>query len=203
DLLVLADLARLWKTDLNDFIAVAALDPGVPDVSSRFGIAAYQTLGLDPKTKYFNAGVILLDLARWRAEEVARRALDYLRSYRQQVFFWDQEALNAVLAGRWGTLEPRWNWMPRFDRLTNRDEIRRDPWIVHFSGNMKPWKTFGASREHLLYYHSLDKTSWRGWRPAANWRGWASAAYESSRLRRLLYPLEQFHLRLVRRLTRR
>jgi lipopolysaccharide biosynthesis glycosyltransferase len=206
DMLVLGNLARLWEADLDDHLALAVQDILVPYVSSRFGIAAHRELGLRRQAKYFNAGVMLIDVARWRRDDVAARAFDYLRRYRERVFFWDQEALNAVLAGQWGALDPRWNWNPLIDRLSTRQrtlELRGDPWIIHFSGNLKPWTYLGSGRHQMLYYQWLDQTAWRGWRPKRTWRARLFAAYESSPLRARLYPVEQFHLRIVRSLTRR
>ena len=207
DVLVLGNLARLWEADLGGHVALAAQDILVPHVSSRFGIAAHRELGLKPEAKYFNAGVMLIDLARWRRHEVTARAFDYLRRYRERVVFLDQEALNAVLADQWEALDPRWNWNPLIDRVPThkkaRDKIIGDPWIIHFTGNLKPWTYLGSSRHQMLYYQWLDQTAWRGWRPKWSWRAWFFAAYESSRLRAWLYPLEQLHLRLVKWMTRR
>ncbi|HEV2046191.1 MAG TPA: glycosyltransferase family 8 protein [Chthoniobacterales bacterium] len=206
DMLVLGDLAQLWEADLGCHLALAAQDILVPYVSSRFGIAAHRELGLTRQARYFNAGVMLIDVAQWRRDEVGARAFDYLRRYHERVFFWDQEALNAVLAGRWEALDPRWNWNPLIDRLSAhnraRDETTCDPWIIHFVGNLKPWTYLGSSRNQMLYYQWLDQTAWRGWRPKQSWRSRFLAAYESSRLRALVYPLEQLHLRLVRLMTR-
>ena len=207
DMLVLGNLARLWEADLGGHLALAAQDILVPYVSSRFGIAAHRELGLNRQARYFNVGVMLIDVARWRRDEVTARAFDYLRRYHERVFFLDQEALNVVLADQWEVLDPRWNWNPVIDRVSTykraRDEMIGDPWIIHFVGNLKPWTYLGSSRHQMLYYQWLDQTAWRGWRPERSWRGWFFAAYESSRLRAWLYPLEQLHLRLVRWITRR
>ena len=207
DMLVLGNLAWLWEADLGGHLALAAQDILVPYVSSRFGIAAHRELGLNGQAKYFNVGVMLIDVARWRRDEVTARAFDYLQRYRERVFFLDQEALNVVLADKWEALDPRWNWNPVIDRVSTykraRDEMIGDPWIIHFVGNLKPWTYLGSSRHQMLYYQWLDQTAWRGWRPERSWRAWFFAAYESSRLRAWLYPLEQLHLRLVRWITRR
>ena len=207
DMLVLGNLARLWQADFDGHLARAAQDILVPYVSSRFGIAAHRELGLERQAKYFNAGVMLIDVAKWRQDQVTARALDYLRRYRERVFFLDQEALNVVLVGQWAALDPRWNWNPVVDRVSTYkklpDKTGGDPWIIHFVGNLKPWTYVGSSRDQMLYYQWLDQTAWRGWRPERSWRAWFFATYESSRLRAWLYPVEQFHLRLVRWMTRR
>jgi lipopolysaccharide biosynthesis glycosyltransferase len=200
DLLVLADIFPLWESNLGDDIALAAQDAVVPYVSSRFGVAAHRELGLPAEQKYFNAGVLLIDLDRWRGAQVMNRAFDYLRRFGRRVFFWDQEALNAVLAGEWGELDQRWNWNATVDSLTNSQV---DPFIVHFTGNLKPWLYCGSNRYQKRYEEVVDLTRWRGRRPRPSWRTYLLGKYESSRLRRRIYPLEQYYLRLVRLATRR
>lgn len=199
DLLVLADVTRLWDSDLGDRHALAVQDSIVPRVSSRFGVSGYRERGLDSGAKYFNAGVMLLDLARWRKDDVSGQALAYLRRYREHVWFMDQEALNAVLAGHWGELDPRWNRNVGVDTVRGAED---DASILHFSGNLKPWRYRGRGQYHALYYRHLDATAWAGWRPEPSWRSAAIGLYETSRLRRLVYPLEQRGMPLVRMFTR-
>jgi hypothetical protein len=67
--------------------------------------------GLSPSTPYCNTGVMVMNLKRWRTEEIARGALEYIRKFPQCVRYPDQDGLNAVLAGAWGLLDPKWNVM--------------------------------------------------------------------------------------------
>jgi lipopolysaccharide biosynthesis glycosyltransferase len=200
DILVLADVARLWDTPLGQHHALAVQDAIVPYVSSRFGVTGYQAAGLAPQAKYFNAGVMLLNLDLWRRDDIAGQALEYLRWYRDRVYFWDQEGLNAALAGRWGELDARWNWNATVGTLTS---VAEEAWMIHFSGTLKPWRYRGRAQHNVLFYQYLDQTAWAGWRPQPSWHDAAVARYEISRLRRVVYPLEQWWMRLRRRLTRR
>jgi lipopolysaccharide biosynthesis glycosyltransferase len=207
DLMVLADLTRLWQTAADDHCVQAAQDGLVRTLGARFGVACYQEMGIDPEAAYFNAGVMLVDVARWRKDDVAGRAIAYLKQNRRRVFFWDQEALNAILAGEWTTLDPRWNWNPGFSRAESangsHEGEEHSPWIVHFSGNLKPWRFEGRSAWHKLYYQYLDSTAWAEWRPPRSWQNSALSFYESSRFRNVLFPLEQFAMILQRARTLR
>lgn len=202
DLVVTADLARLWDTDLGEWHALAVQDQGVPLVSSPNGVSQYRRLGLPADGRYFNAGVMLLSLGRWRRDEVSARAIEYLLAHRDTVVFWDQEALNAVLAGRWGVLDPRWNHIANL-RGARHPEGSGSPWVFHFTGSLKPWTYRGSDPSHALYYHYLDQTAWAGWRPNRTMSGALIAAYQSSRLRKVLYPTEEWLMGLLRSLTRK
>lgn len=211
DLVVRGDIARLWDVDLGGNYIRAAQDSIVPLVSSPCGIAAHETLGIPANAKYFNAGVMLVDLDRWRADKISQRVLDYLRRFGDSVFFWDQEGLNAVLAGKWGEIDPRWNCNASVPppRRVNRNaaaitqtEANESPWIIHWAGNLKPWRYPGRDPEKLLYFEYLDKTAWAGWRPRRTIVSKLIERYEVSGLRARVYPLEQWGMRLRRRLSR-
>jgi lipopolysaccharide biosynthesis glycosyltransferase len=201
DVLVLDDLARLWEAGMAGRVLLAAQDVRVPMLSSSFGVAAHEELGLKTDAKYFNAGVLVLDLTRWRESLVKERSAAYLERYRGRVFFWDQEALNAVLAGQWGELDARWNWHPTLERIIDEPSVPAEPSVVHFSGNLKPWSHHGLGHYHELYLQYLDKTAWSGTRPRRSCLDRALARYEVSSVRRWLYPAEQWGMRLTRAVT--
>jgi lipopolysaccharide biosynthesis glycosyltransferase len=211
DLLVLEDLARLWREPFGQHLLLAVQDERVPCVASRFGIASYRELGLPPHAHYFNAGVLVVDVARWRAEGVGRRAAAYLAQTGDRVCYYDQEALNAVLAGAWGALDRRWNTNPSLGWLLRGSDrangtapgLAAPPWIAHFTGHLKPWAYGGRGPFHTLYYRYVDETPWAGWRPPPSWVGRAVARYEASAVRRWLYPIEQWGTSMVRAASRR
>jgi lipopolysaccharide biosynthesis glycosyltransferase len=211
DLIVTTDLALLYDIDLEGDNVRAAQDSIVPLVSSPFGIAAHESLGIPADAKYFNAGVMLVDLDRWRAENISQRVLDYLRRFGDSVFFWDQEGLNAVLAGKWGELDPRWNCnasVPPGRRVSRNlasrtsGEANERPWIIHWAGYLKPWRYPGRDPEKLLYFKYLDMTAWAGWRPRRTIVSKLIERYELSGVRARVYPAEQWGMRLLRRLSR-
>jgi lipopolysaccharide biosynthesis glycosyltransferase len=87
----------------------------------------------------------------------------------------DQYALNVVLSGRWGQLDLRWNQGARifsypswslspFDRKTF-EQLRDDPYIIHFTTADKPWLVSCLHPSRKLFFEYLDRTAWAGWRP--------------------------------------
>ena len=83
-------------------------------------------------------------------------------------------ALNVVLAGKWKPLDIRWNqgshvfryrgWKRSpFDRRTY-EQLRRDPFIVHFTTSFKPWLLLCRHPLRGEFFRYLDRTAWAGWR---------------------------------------
>jgi lipopolysaccharide biosynthesis glycosyltransferase len=160
DMIVLRDLRSLADTDLRGHSVGAVVDyPQVLAAKRRETIAAsgilwrvdqYMSsyLGLRDSSKYFNSGLLVVDLAQLAASG-ALEAVERLLVERQRSFiFNDQDALNVALAGNVELLDPRWNCQhgllrhrkggPIPAEIKSILELYDEPWIIHFSGR-KPW----------------------------------------------------------------
>lgn len=158
DLIVEADLNDLWRVDVGEYPLLAVQDSSCPLVSSRLGLANYRELGLAADLKYFNAGVLVVNLRKWREQDVGSRAISYVRENEKYIRFVDQDALNGLLAGSWGELDPRWNGKPG-SALDHR-------FIVHFTGN-KPWRPECEHSANCRFDHYLKESGWfdnRSWK---------------------------------------
>jgi len=106
---------------------------------------------------YFNSGVMVLDLKAIRAERIFAEALRYAQTYPERCEMVDQDPLNAVLDGRWQTLDWRWNAMNYMSQL-----LPKQPFIRHFAG-CKPWasKKVGVERRYVDQWRSdLAESPW-------------------------------------------
>jgi len=173
DVQVEADLVELWQQPLDDRALLAAQDCLIPYVSWPGGPACLRGSVATTDQPYFNAGVLVLNLPRWRIEGIPERVFDYLREHEKELTFRDQEGLNAVLVGEVGLLDPRWNvptsllWLERWPASPFKERMRdlrpglvRRPGIWHFVGPSKPW--------HGGYSHPAGER-WHRYREAAGW----------------------------------
>lgn len=169
DLVVRDDLAELWDTDLGDKALFAVRDR-IASVSAPRGLANYRELGIPHDAKYFNSGLLLVSLARWRERKISERIFSYLRTNRAIIKMEDQEGLNAVLFDDWGELPFRWNWQIPW-RL-HRSGKKKMEWvpdestksIIHFTTAEKPWLPACDVEEKQYFFWYLDRTEWAGWR---------------------------------------
>jgi lipopolysaccharide biosynthesis glycosyltransferase len=203
DMLVLADLVELWNMPLDGRHLLAVTDALIPTFGSRFGVTGWQQLGCPKSSAYFNAGVMVIDPAKWRASGVSHAAIDYVKRFRNGIYYWDQQALNAVLCGLWGAVDERWNWSATLDRLHNGKTELPSSRIIHFNGNLKPWVVREAMSFDTEYFRVVDTTAWKGWRPQRTLARSALGWYGSSRIRRALYPAEQWGVHMLWHLTQR
>lgn len=145
DLIVTGNLKFLWKEDMNENISLCATHDFVR-------INDYHRLKICKKDHtYFNAGVLLINLAYWRNHSVGQQCVDYICTYPERILIADQEALNAVSIGKVKYLHPKYNVMSLYfakdeylsarvwyDDMHEIREAIKSPVIVHFAGE-KPW----------------------------------------------------------------
>lgn len=181
DLAVRGDLAELWQVELGENYVLAAQDTWIRYVSDPNGLLNYREMDIPADTKYFNAGVLVINLQKWREAETCKEAMNYLRQNRAYIRWHDQDVLNPILVGKWGELNPKWNfnvnylydytlggylpWQEDKSIFPKEvyDDLVRNPYIVHFASEKKPWISRHCPRKEDFFKY-VDMTAWSGWR---------------------------------------
>lgn len=167
DIVVAGDILPLWNISLEN-VAVAAVEDIGCHESERYDILKYPM-----DYSYFNAGVLLVNLAYWREHHVVAACLDYFRKYPERILFNDQDLLNSVLYKNKKLIDLKWNAQDGFYRNPKHGEniwveqymqVLRHPVIIHYT-NRKPWEYDSQHPLRGLYFKYLDLTPWKGWRP--------------------------------------
>jgi lipopolysaccharide biosynthesis glycosyltransferase len=166
DIVVIGSLAPLWRTDLEGALIGAVDIPG-----SMQGV---KRLGMRPEDGYFNSGVLLIDLERWRETRALDAVLHYIETFPERMCYTlDQDALNACFYSRRRRLDYIWNVTWSFFQtqlqlpLTAAElsEVRCNARILHFNSNLKPWNFFCDHPRQAEYYKYLLMTEWRDFVP--------------------------------------
>lgn len=113
--------------------------------------------GKPQKLKYFNSGMLLIDLDRWRKRNIGEKLFQFIRQHPDKLWVADQDPLNMVLLNDWKQLSARYNFIPVPHNSTRED----DPLVVHFAGGIKPWYFFSALPFQPEYVHYANLTSWK------------------------------------------
>lgn len=174
DLVVQGDLQTLWDTEIDDNYVLAVQDGCQRCIGMAGGLKKHKEYGISPDLKYFNTGVLVINLKKWRTDNIFEKAIAFLHQNAEYAFNPDQDALNAVLAGQWGELNPRWNqihavhewagWQESPYDEALYDQVLRSPYIIHYTTPPKPWQKGCKHPESSLFFDYLDRTAWSGWR---------------------------------------
>ena len=152
DLLVLDDLEPVWETDLEGAVLGAVVD-GMADCK----LCDPRFEGVPQVRDYFNAGVMLIDVQRWREERISERALEYLTRNPRSPYS-DQDALNVACDNQWKRLDSHWNFQNHYNRRVSAIRPKDRPGIVHFVTNSKPWISSVRSVNAGLYDDFRNRT---------------------------------------------
>jgi lipopolysaccharide biosynthesis glycosyltransferase len=163
DAIVLEDIGKLYDVDVSDVYAGAVPDFTMQlQIATGFHISAAfgrktrkeywdEHLQLSPAAQlsYFNAGVMIFNLAKIRAGKLVERFEELFWSQRFDLL--DQDILNKVFDGRIVALDQRWNIIAQpikameslpFKLYEECLAARDNPAVLHFAGWwLKPWKT--------------------------------------------------------------
>lgn len=158
DLIAFADLKALYDTDLSDNIAGCILDSAAfdPNQSARLK----DSLKLKNPTVYFNAGVMLIDLAAWRRNQITQKAVQVSTEMYDALDALDQDILNIVLQDQWLSIDSKWNKLKFLAPETFSDGI------VHLCGQVKPWHPDYQDKFKTEFFEILDRTKFSGKRPS-------------------------------------
>ncbi len=174
DVLVLSDIYTPfscidWKYELY----------AVPDF--RFSDSDFMlSLGAHPDTLGMNAGILALDITNLRKSGDFEKALEFARQYRK-LDFADQDALNAVLQGKWGRLDWKWNLyqcnpadllpetLDGANRPKNWNDMYSQAYILHFVSPSKPWNCASKHPASTVYHQYIQEC---GFFSALEYRQW-------------------------------
>ncbi len=138
DIIVKKDIIFLWEVDLQEYPLAA-----VENISN----STYKTSRLQ-QSDFFNSGVMLLNLKKWRDENISKQVLTFIVENPELICSYDQCALNGVFKGNWKRLPFTWNMQSGLYR--NTKQVNRlikvqtaraiwDPAVIHYMGWSKPW----------------------------------------------------------------
>lgn len=152
DIIFVDSIRELWEMDISDYPI------GMADGAMN---AAYrELLDLPREGTYFNSGILLINLKRWREDEVEKKFLTFMASQGGYVSFPDEGTLNAVFDGNIFCLPLKYNVISMvyafshdeickvkaLKQFYTKEEVssaRKNPVVVHFTHNfympLRPW----------------------------------------------------------------
>jgi lipopolysaccharide biosynthesis glycosyltransferase/SAM-dependent methyltransferase/uncharacterized coiled-coil protein SlyX len=162
DIVVLDDIQKLHDIDLYGCAVGASVN--VANVSAaysrkvikgrRFDKYVEEELGIPEYNKYFQAGVVVLDMRRLGAMNMRQLTINALEKVKRPIFF-DQCIFNLIFYGDVRFFSTAWNhvwYLQHYSYLRGSvpDDVffdyargRVDPKIIHYAGPAKPQNQLG------------------------------------------------------------
>lgn len=148
DVVVLADIAKLYNTDLQNNYLASVTDE-VAQSAPIFVDYVENAVGV-PIKQYFCSGVILFDLDAMRKHEVDRKFVSLLTTYNFTSVAPDQDYLNVICKDHVLYLHPGW------DKQANETPYDDDLYLVHYNMFRKPWLYHDVPYEKYFWQYAKN-----------------------------------------------
>ncbi|NTV97886.1 MAG: glycosyltransferase family 8 protein [Chlorobiaceae bacterium] len=141
DIVVNGLIEGLYNQDFADAYVCAIEDPGFD---------RHRQLKMDPRSVYFNSGMMLINLKKWKSDSIQKKVIDFIEKNQNAILFPDQCGLNAIINGRWKKVPLKYNqqssifsrdFEKKFDCFSSEElaEAKERPVIIHYTSGSKPW----------------------------------------------------------------
>jgi len=131
DITVVGDISELYNTELDGNIFGVVVDDVIGSVE-EFKVYATEGVGVR-YDRYFNSGMLVMDLDKYRSEDILNRFIKLLTTYNFETAAPDQDYLNVLCKDKVKYLDKGWNRMSvdeDFDGKLN---------LIHYNNFRKPW----------------------------------------------------------------
>ena len=133
DIVLLGDIADLYHQEMENNL-VAAVPDDIIQTTEVFQEYVEKVVGVADYRKYFNAGVLLMNLDELRKFHFQEKFLYLLETVKYAVVQ-DQDYLNRLCKGKTKILPTGWDRMPVPNDKVKEEEIK----LIHYNLNYKPW----------------------------------------------------------------
>ncbi|MFA9413905.1 MULTISPECIES: glycosyltransferase family 8 protein [unclassified Streptococcus] len=202
DTLVLDDLEELFETNLFGNVIGMSPEPTV-DKQRKLDLKLNNRL-------YCNAGVLLIDLKKWRDENIGKQVLSFYEKHKGRLFANDQDALNGALREQVYVLSIRYNFFNIYwsypyhvlKKLTkpidfmseqNYHLALNNPVIIHFLGEERPWRRGNHHKFSNQYHRYLSKTPWKDTEMETGWEFYFKCFYLFNNVTRF-FPMLRYKI---------
>lgn len=138
DIIINKNIGSFYKSSFDGKAAIVCDDYGIT-MSKKIRKKVYGNIGFAESERYFNAGVILINMEYMRKHIRLDDFLDYISMNHNSLIFHDQDVLNVMLKNRVKYEDyNKYNCRPFYYPFTDKYEKMIDnAYIIHYGE--KPW----------------------------------------------------------------
>lgn len=173
DTVIVDKVDELWNTDMSEYYVAGVADTVSSTIKSAVGISTAEN--------YINAGMLLINLKKWREDNIQDKFINFINSKNGSVTHHDQGVINGVLCKKSKILNPKFNLMTVYYTMKREDiisyygidnefysdevikESLKNPVYIHFTPGFttRPWVKGCKHPKKQIYLDYLDKTPWK------------------------------------------
>ena len=188
--MIYIDCDTAIEGDISELEYIDMYDKTIGMVLDSLIIDSKQSVGLNKEDNYYNSGVILIDIDKWRERECSRRIMEHIKNVRTYGTV-DQDVLNIELKDEIVTLPIKYNLQPihlvypyklysnvykHCEKYYEQEEIEeavKKPAIIHYLRYIgeSPWNADNVHPGTVFFDKYLAISPWNGFPKKRSNRG--------------------------------
>lgn len=174
-------------------------------VRDLWPVSYNRVLGFEINDLYFQSGIMLINLKKWRAEKCEKKILEHINMLDKPYFMHDQDILNVCFKGKIQTLPLKFGMVYQTRNYTagqilegcgkdeqhyyteaEVNEAKKHIHVIHYTGGYygRPWVFPMGDHDSRLWYSYYKLTPWK----KDSLRDYAKKEYVKYLLKMLLAP---------------
>ena len=153
DITVQKSIRELYDIDISDYYFGAVKDILFSESTKRLNVE-----------KYCNAGIMLINLKKWREEDIEQKLFDWAKNNIDKIKCVDQDVLNYVMQDGIKYIDLKFNCQVGSYDVCYKEGFNqnaKNACILHHIGVEKPWSRQCKSPLRFQYYKYLLKTPYK------------------------------------------
>lgn len=150
DTIVMSDITELYNTNFDDCL-VAGVQDNVEEIMKNI-------IGMHSDDRYINSGVLLINLKKWKNENIDEKIIAFLKKYNGKVPHHDQGIINGVCKDRIKILPPQYNFMSQFF-IHSSTQMKRLSHSLNFYND----EELTYAKKNIVIIHYIEKFYGRPW----------------------------------------
>ena len=151
DLAFVSDIKDYWRINVENYYLAA-----VPDLANMNKKEWIYKLPIPEKALYFNSGVMILNLKKWREDNIENQIFENSIKYGKLLTFPDQDLLNITLIPQVKYLDMRYNFTTELNYMDAKTKqyLAEKAFLIHWAGALKPWLVPGNLRAEEFWHYA-------------------------------------------------
>jgi len=145
DMVVMGSLSHLAQVDLGDNAIAAVSCPTVSDEEAK---ATFKKRGT-----YINSGLLIMNLSKWRLDNISEKCLELLSSDNRDFYCEDQSAINIVCGDEIFLLPSEYNVYADITTYPDTSYLPPSPVVLHYVVRNKPWSRV-TTADDIWHHHA-------------------------------------------------
>jgi len=171
DTVITQSVKSLWNIEIYNYLVA-----GVQDNPAMYNA---EVIGMTEYDRYINAGVLLMNLKKWRESGTDKKVIEFIDKYNGCVPHHDQGIINGICKDNILIIDPVYNAMSQFFMHSSKqikslydmknyysqeqlDNAVKNPVIVHYINKFfnRPWFENCSHPMKNLYINYLKQSPW-------------------------------------------